>query len=434
MRLRFETCYRAGLLLLVALLLWATWVSAQPSSTNAPATTNAVTAAPAPMPLVPGLSGQERYLTFGLDRIEFLRARRVFGEPLSKYLASLIYIFLAFYAAKVVDFLARVWLKRLAERTRTRLDDLLLQLVHGPLKVVTFVLLLSLGLSVFQWPPVIQTALRKAFIVVVAVSLTYMLVKLVDLTLGYWKARAAAEPEQALDEQLLPLIRKSLKVFVVVVATLVTAQNLDINITGLIASLSIGGLALGLAAQDTLANLFGAVAVLLDKPFRVGDRVQLEGVDGVVESIGLRSTRVRNLDGHLITIPNKTMGNATITNITRRPSIRTLMNIGVTYDTPAPKVQRAVDLLYEIYKAHPMTQDVWISFNKFADCALNILVIHWWNSTVYKDYLAGMQELNLKIKERFDAEGISFAFPTQTLYVRQDSEWRWAAEASPQAA
>jgi len=143
-------------------------------------------------------------------------------------------------------------------------------------------------------------------------------------------------------------------------------------------------------------------------------------VDGVVENIGLRSTRVRNLDGHLITIPNKTVGNATIINVTRRPNIRTLINIGVTYDTPAQKIQRAVEILGEIYRAHPMTQDVWISFNKFADSALNISVIHWWKGTDYKAYLSGMQELNLAIKKRFDEEKIEFAFPTQTIYVKQE--------------
>jgi MscS family membrane protein len=266
--------------------------------------------------------------------------------------------------------------------------------------------------------------LSQGLKIIVAVSLTYMLLKFIDLLMGYWKQRSGEDQEKLVDEQLLPIIRKTLKAFVVVVATLVTAQNMGVNITGLIASLGIGGLAVALAAQDTLANIFGAVAIFLDKPFRVGDRIQLDAVDGVVETIGLRSTRVRNLDGHLIAIPNKTVGNATITNVTCRPNIRTLMNLSVTYDTPASKVQRAVDILNEIYKAHPMTQDVWISFNKFADAWLNIFVIHWWNGTDYKAYLAGMQELNLTIKQRFDAEKIDFAFPTQTLYVKQDSDWR----------
>jgi MscS family membrane protein len=205
------------------------------------------------------------------------------------------------------------------------------------------------------------------------------------------------------------------------VAGLVTSQNLGLNVTGLIASLSIGGLAIGLAAQDTLGNLFGAMAVLMDKPFKVGDRIKLDNVDGTVETIGFRSTRVRNLDGHLVTVPNKTMGNATITNISRRPNIKSVMNFGITYDTSPEKVQRAVAILEEVYRAHPMTHDVLISFDKFNDCSLNLLVIYWWKSTVHKDFLAGMQEFNLKIKQRFGAEGIEFAFPSQTVYLKQDS-------------
>src|SRR5206468_1315394 len=143
-----------------------------------------------------------------------------------------------------------------------------------------------------------------------------------------------------------------------------------------------------------------------DKPFRIWDRIQLEHVDGTVETIGLRSTRVRNVEGHLITIPNKTMGNATITNVTRRPNIRTEMNMGLTYDTSAEKLKQALAILGDVYRGHPMTEELVLSFNKFADSSLNILVVHSWKGTDLKAYLAGMQELNLLVKERFDAEGI----------------------------
>jgi MscS family membrane protein len=165
----------------------------------------------------------------------------------------------------------------------------------------------------------------------------------------------------------------------------------------------------GLAAQDTLANLFGAVAVFVDKPFRVGDQVKLDGAEGTVESVGLRSTRVRSPDGYLVAVPNKTIASAIITNITGRPSIKTSMNLALARGLPTAKVKQAVALLEEIYRAHPMTQDVWVSFNQFAGANLNISVVHWWKGTDYQKYLAGMQEMNLAVKERFDAEGISFA-------------------------
>ncbi|MEW6304487.1 MAG: mechanosensitive ion channel family protein [Verrucomicrobiota bacterium] len=431
MKWKFETCYRVFIAVLAAMLLWSLWVGAQ-TNTNATAAAGQTNAPAAGVTLLPEID--RAYVTFGLDQYPLLKDTKFLGVELWQYLASLIYIFLAFYVSKFLDYLTRVWLKRWTAKTKSEFDDHLLELLNGPVKVVSFVIFLHIGLSVFDWPAVVESVLSKALKVVVALSLTYMVMKLVDLAMGYWKQRAKAEEDKSFDEQLYPIIRKSLKVFVVVVAVLVTSSNLGINITGVIASLSIGGLALGLAAQDTLANLFGAVAVFLDKPFRIGDRIQLDAVDGTVEAIGLRSTRVRNLDGHLITIPNKTMGNATITNVTKRPNIKTVMDIGVTYDTSTEKLKRALAILNEVYGKHPKTFEVLISFNKFADFALNIQVVHWWNSTDYKEYLAGMQELNLTVKERFDREGIAFAFPTQTLYVKQDSEWRMKGEAMPASA
>jgi len=247
-----------------------------------------------------------------------------------------------------------------------------------------------------------------------------VVLKVGDLLLGLWRDRSGAAEDKLFAEHLYPVIRKTVRIVLVVVAVLLTADNLGVEIKTVLAGLSIGGLALGLAAQDTIANLFGAVAIFLDKPFHIGDRIKLESVDGTVESIGLRSTCVRSLDGHHVTIPNKTMGNAIITNITRRPGIKTEMNLGLTYNTPADRVQRATGILKEIFHAHPMTSDLIISFNRFDSSSLNIQVIHWWNGTDVKAYNTDLQALNLQIKERFDAEGLSFAFPTQTVYVKQE--------------
>jgi MscS family membrane protein len=294
--------------------------------------------------------------------------------------------------------------------------------VRGPVKIVAFVILLHLGLRAFAWPDWAGTFISNALKIVVAGSLTYVTLKFVDLAVGMWEKRVEDADEAVLDMQLFPVIRKSLKVFVVIVTVLVTSQNLGMNVTGLLASLSIGGLAVGLAAQDTLSDLFGAVALFADKPFRVGDRIQLDAIDGTVEAIGLRSTRIRNLDGHLVSVPNRTMANANLINISRQLNIKTVMNVGLTYDTPAETIERAMQIIEDIYRPHPKTADLIVSFNKFERSSLNILVVHWWDSTDAKDYLLRFQALNLELKRRFDAEGIHFALPTQTLYLKQDPE------------
>ena len=412
MKWRFEWAYRLGLALLFVIAFWAVWATAQ-ETTNA--TTNAN--APAASQLLK-IKLPEHALTFGLDQIDFLREQTLLEQPLWKYLASLIYVALAFCVAWLLDWFVTVWLKKLAAKKGSKYDDLILELLRGPVKVVAFVILLNIGLGIFEWPERAQAYISRGFILVVAGSVAYVALKVVDLLLGIWHEKIVSPQDRAFAEQLLPFISKVAKTVVIISAVVLTADNLEIKITSLLAGLSVGGLALGLAAQDTVANLFGAVAIFLDKPFHIGDRIKVEGVEGSVEAIGLRSTAVRSLDGHHVTIPNKLMGNAIITNITRRPTIKTEMNLGLTYDTPAEKVKRATLLLEEIFRANPKTGDLLISFNKFADSALNLFVVHVWNGTDAKQHSAEMQELNLQIKSRFDAEKIEFAFPSQTIYLK----------------
>ena len=414
MKWRFEWIYRLGLAVLLVIAFWSVWAGAQ--ETSAPAA-----AAMTNPPALLKIELSAHYESFGLDRIDFLRETPLLGQPLWKYLASLIYIVLAFFVAKLLDFIVNVWLKRWAAKTETKYDDLILELLRGPVKVVAFVVFLNIGLGMFEWPLRAQEFLSRGFIVVVACSVTYVVLKVVDLLLDVWREKTVLAQDKAFAAHLFPLINKVVKAFVIVAAAILTADNLNIKITSLLAGLSVGGLALGLAAQDTIANLFGAVAIFLDKPFHIGDHIKVEGVDGTVEGIGLRSTRIRNLDGHHVTVPNKLMGNAIITNITRRPTIKTEMNLGLTYDTPVEKVKRATIILEEIFRANPKTADLIISFNKFADSALNIFVVHVWSGTDAKAHFAEMQELNLQIKQRFDAEKIEFAFPSQTVYLKTET-------------
>jgi MscS family membrane protein len=394
--------------------------AAEPAQAAPPAASPAKQAAPSP-----ATARGKTVMTFGLERMSWLHFQ-VLNIPIWQYIAALIYIFLAFYVSKLLDYVIQVQLHKLVKKTQTKFDDLLLNLVRGPVKIICFVVLLHIGLRVFAWPEWQALFISSGLKIIVACSLTYVATKFVDLLMGLWQQRVESIQEGMLDMHLFPIIRKTMKIFVVVIAVLVTSQNLGMNITAFLASLSIGGLAVGLAAQDTLSNLFGAVAIFADKPFRVGEDIRLDSIEGTVEAIGLRSTRVRNLDGYLVTIPNKNVANANIINISKRPRIKTVMNLGVTYDTASAKIERAMEIIREVYEPHPKTADLWVTFNKFDSSACNIQVIHWWNATDYKEYLQGLQNMNLELKRRFDEEGIAFAFPSQTIYMRQDSRWQVA--------
>ncbi|HEX7859908.1 MAG TPA: mechanosensitive ion channel family protein [Verrucomicrobiae bacterium] len=404
---------------MLCILAWSVFTHAQPTNT---ATVTAQANAPVQAVNVV-VKNESPSLSFGLDRFEELQ-RPIFGIPVWQYIASAFYVLLAVLVARIVNYLVTVQLKKLFVRTKWTFGERIVQLLNGPIRMLVLVLLLQLGLNLYQWPPWMEAWLRKALYVLLACSVTWMVLKLVDLGATYWRERQAAKADKHFNDQLVPLISKSLKVFLFIMAILVTLDNIGFNIRTLLAGVSISGLALGLAAQDTVGNLFGAAAVFMDKPFKIGDVIKMSEGEGVVEEMGLRSTRIRNPDGHLITIPNKTMGNSTITNITRRPNIKTTLNIGVTYDTTADQIAQATKILEEIYRAHPMTHDLIIGFNQFGDSALNLQVIHWWKGLNYKEYVAGLQELNLTVKRRFDEARINFAFPSRTVYLRQENDWR----------
>ena len=175
--------------------------------------------------------------------------------------------------------------------------------------------------------------------------------------------------------------------------------------SALLAGLGIGGLAVALASQDTLKNFFGSIMIMLDKPFNVGQRVLVAGYDGVVETIGFRSTRVRTLTGHLVTVPNEKMANSSIENVGRRPSIRRRSNITITYDTPPEKVEKAVSIIRGILENHEGMQEDFpprVFFNEFNDASLNILMMYWYHPPDYWNFVAFSEKVNFQIFQAFD--------------------------------
>jgi MscS family membrane protein len=250
----------------------------------------------------------------------------------------------------------------------------------------------------------------------------YQFVHVMDARLSQW----ADSTESTIDNILVPLFGKTLRIFIVILAGIIVVQNLTgVEIGPLLASLGIGGLAVALAAKDSIANFFGTLTILFDKPFQVGERIVIDNYDGVVEDVGFRSTRIRLLTGHLVTIPNEKVVNSGLENIGRRPNIRWLNNIGITYDTPPEKIERAVAIIREIIADHEGMHPDFpprVYFNGFNDWSLNILVLAWYHPPEYWDFQEWVQRTCLEITRHFSAEGIDFAFPTQTLHLANDAK------------
>jgi MscS family membrane protein len=252
--------------------------------------------------------------------------------------------------------------------------------------------------------------------------LVYLLVNVVDARLSQW----AKTTGSTIDDILVPLFGKTLRIFIIVLAGIIVIQNLTgVEIGPLLASLGIGGLAVALAAKDSIANFFGTLTILFDKPFQVGERIVIDNYDGTVEEVGFRSTRIRLLSGNLVTIPNEKVVNSGLENVAKRPNIRWLNNIGITYDTPPEKIEKAVTIIREILADHEGMHPDFpprVYFNGFNDWSLNILVVAWYHPPEYWDFQEWVQRTCLQITRRFSAEGIDFAFPTRTLHLANDDK------------
>lgn len=240
----------------------------------------------------------------------------------------------------------------------------------------------------------------------------------------YYMHRYALKTDTKLDDKLVPLFKKSLRIVVVVVAGLQLYQTVSGNsIASVIAGLGIGAMAVALAATDTLKNLIGFVMILLDKPYAIGERIIFDGHDGVVEQIGMRSTRLRRLDGHVACIPNSKAVDSVLHNVGKRPFIKRVMDITITYDTPVAKIEEAVQIVKDILDNHEgMHPDRLprVYFSELNADSLSISATYWYHPAEYYDYMAFSERVNFELMGRFEAAGIEFAFPTQTLYLAGD--------------
>jgi MscS family membrane protein len=264
---------------------------------------------------------------------------------------------------------------------------------------------------------------QKAADLGAAIALFWFIFKLVSVV-DYHLKKWAASTDSSIDDILAPLFGKTLRVFIVIIGGILIIQNLTgVKIGPLLASLGIGGIAVALATKDSIANFFGTLTILFDNPFQVGERVIIDNYDGVVEDVGFRSTRIRTLTGHLVTIPNEKVVNSGLENVGKRPHIRWLTNITITYDTPPHKVEKAVSLIREILDNHKGMHPDFpprVYFNGFNDWSLNIMVIAWYHPANYWDMQEWLQQTCLEILARFNDEGIDFAFPSRTVYLAND--------------
>lgn len=353
------------------------------------------------------------------------------GNSFAHHAISLVLLLIALLARRIVTRLFFPALRRLAARTETTLDDKMFPALEGPAAALVVIFGLFSALRVLKLPAAADHYLGAGSQVAFSLVVFW----------GLWRAFAALLDhldEVARERSLgvaafMPWIRKTLLTGFVVVAALLTFQSLGFDVKAVLAGLGIGGLAVALAAQDTLANIFGAIVVAVDQPYTVGETVRIGANVGVIEDIGLRSTRIRLLDKSLMIIPNKTVAADTITNLSRFTGRRVEQVLGLTYASRPEQLEDLVPAIRALLEGRPEVDPntVQVAFRDFSTSSLDVWLVYEARDPDFRRGLQLRQEVNLALLRLVQVRGLAFAYPTQTLDVAGPVLDRLAARPAP---
>ena len=340
-------------------------------------------------------------------------------------------IFIGVAAGRLAAFALQRAGKSLESR-RWHFQSLLIAGAAGPGNLFLFTVFLLTGLGQLHMAPTLREICGRAILLLSAVVFFWYLfniVSTVELTLK----KFIAKHDTPLTEQIVPIVRKTLRLFVAIVGFLFIMQDVfGRDIGSWLAGLGIAGLAVSLAAQDSLKNFFGSITLLLDRPYVVGQWITYQGFSGTVEAIGFRSTRLRMFDGTLVTVPNSDIVNGSVQNYSLRPYIRRQLNITLTYDTSPTKMREAVKIIKDLLNSPEFRDNVHdavnpevfpprVHFSDFNADSLNIQVFYYYRpATDYWGYMAYTERFNLALMQAYEQAGIEFAYPTRTLYLAGD--------------
>ena len=267
-----------------------------------------------------------------------------------------------------------------------------------------------------------STFVKKIIHFIIIISFVNFINSLVDYFSNYFSTRAS-KTESKLDDQLIPFATDFLKIFIIIIGILAIIGNIfEVNITALAAGLGVGGIAIAMASKESLENLFGSFTIFLDQPFTVGDIVTIGAITGVVEKVGFRSTRIRTFDKSLVTVPNKKMIDLELDNLGERPVRRCKFNVGITYNTSSEDIKKIVQEIQNAIDNHTMTtKDGKVRFMEFGNSSLDIMVLYYVKSADWDDYINTKENINYIIMEIVRKYNSDFAFPSQSIYIENES-------------
>ena len=341
----------------------------------------------------------------------------------SLYIKAVIFFFAVFGILKLVFFIIERYIHKLVSKTKTNVDDIIFRALGKPILYIILLASLNTTFSILPITPetfnVIDNIIKSLIVIVIALPA----VKIIDILIGFWARECSKKTKVTLDDKLVPIFHRIIKAVSLIVAFLLILRVWDINITPLLASLGIAGLAVALALQDTFSNFFSAVYITADRPVKVGDYIELEnGLKGYVEDVGWRSTRLRTLPNNSIIIPNNKLAQSILTNYDApKPEMSIVIPVGVSYNSDLEKVEKVtVDVAKKVLgsvEGGVADFEPFIRYKEFGDSSINFSVILRVKNFV-NQYLV-MHEFIKALKKRYDKEGIDIPFPQRDVHMKK---------------
>lgn len=344
----------------------------------------------------------------------------VMGNTLQTWIVSILIILAGVVLVKLLSLLGRKYLKPLVARTANQVDDIVYYSLEPPIKFAVMLLAVWIAIHRLVYPDSLVKYVDNAYRILIILDITWILARLSTALLDrYWGRKSSAHVHK-----MLPVVRRTILVLVWIIGLVTALSNAGVDINALWGTLGIGGIAFALAAQDTVKNVFGAFTIFTDKPFGIGDTINVNGLEGTVVDVGLRSTRILGYDRRITSVPNYKITDAQIVNITSEPMRRASVQVGLTYDTKPGQMTRALEILrslpHEVENVSTSPSDITAYFSGYGESSLDITFYYY--ITKQGDILKVMSEMNLAILTAFDKEGLDFAFPTRTVMLRNTEQ------------
>lgn len=356
-------------------------------------------------------------------------AQEWFGNSIGHYLGVLIVVLLVSLISRAIAWAIESHVKKLTSKTQNQVDDMFLETIHRSITYILVLAAIFFGEQSLDMPESVDEITKQVVFILFTVKITHELDRFLAFVI-----RDFLDPlvrrQKGFIKTFMPAILRFSKFFIWGIAILLIISNLGYNIVSILAGLGIGGLAIALAAQETLGNVFGSIAILVDQPFKIGDWVNVEGYSGTIVEVGMRSTKIKSIDKTVVSIPNNKMAAAIIENVSKQDMKNVNQVLDFNYGTSMTKMRELLKALEQLLRRDKNTDKdtIRVNFLEFGDSSLRVTVFYYVKDTVtYKEFLDVRQRINLKIKEQVEKMGIEMAFPTQSLYLRNAESLRKTA-------